>query len=147
MNDNEANTKGRERLQELTSQLSDKQLALPAGEGWTVSGILSHLAFWDYRALGLVQRWKLSGVEPSPMDTDNVNDAMKPLLLAIPGKQAASLAIQAAEAIDAELENLPGELRTSIEALVQQGKFRLNRSIHRNQHLDQIEKSLNQTKV
>jgi hypothetical protein len=52
------------------------------------------------------------------------------------------LAIHAAEAVDAELANLPEDLRPGIDALVREGKFRLNRSIHRNEHLDQIQRAL-----
>jgi len=142
MSEIDANKKGREQLQALVNRLSDEQLAVKAGDGWTVGAILAHLAFWDYRALELVRRWKKEGVGASPTDADAINDAMKPLLLAIAGRQAANLAIQAAEAVDAELSNIPEDLRTEIEALVREGKFRLNRSIHRNEHLEQIEKML-----
>lgn len=138
----EANAQGRERLRALASGLTDDELALPAGDGWTIAAILAHLAFWDYRVLALLARWKRAGVGPSPIDVDGVNDAAKPLCLAIPARQAASLALSAAEAVDAELENLPDELRSGIDALVQAGKFRLNRSIHRNEHIDQIERIL-----
>jgi len=122
--------------------LSDEDLAQPAGDGWTNAAILAHLAFWDYRALVLIERWKKTGVVPSPIDTDGVNDAMKALCLVIPAREAASLAVKAAEAVDAELENLPEELRAEIDILVQEGKFRTNRSIHRNAHVDQIEERL-----
>jgi hypothetical protein len=138
----EANTRGRERLRALVAKLSDQELALQVGAGWTVAALLAHLAFWDYRVLVLLQRWRKAGVGPSPIDVDGVNDAMKPLCLALPGREAASLAVEAAEAVDAELESLPEELMAGIGALVQQGKFRLDRSIHRNEHLDQIEAAL-----
>ena len=142
MSDIEANAKGRERLQALVSRLSDEDLAQPAGDGWTNAAILAHLAFWDYRALVLIERWKKTGVGSSPIDADGVNDAMKALCLAIPAREAANLAVKAAEAVDAELENLPEELRAEIDILVQEGKFRTNRSIHRNAHVDQIEERL-----
>jgi uncharacterized damage-inducible protein DinB len=138
----EENTNGRERLRALVSRLSDEELAQPADDGWTIAAILAHLAFWDYRALVLIERWKKTGVGPSPIDTDGVNDAMKALCLAIPAREAANLAVKAAEAVDAELENLPEELRAEIDMLVQEGKFRTNRSIHRNAHVDQIEERL-----
>ncbi len=104
--------------------------------------MLAHLAFWDYRVLVLVMRWKKVGIGPSPIDIDGVSDAMKPLCLAIPPREAARLAVDAAEAVDAELANLPEDLESGINALVQEGKFRLNRSIHRDEHLDQIERIL-----
>jgi hypothetical protein len=142
MSENEANAKGRERLQALVSRLNDEELTQPAGDGWTIAAILAHLAFWDYRALVLIERWKKTGVGSSPIDADGVNDAMKALCLAIPAREAANLAVKAAEAVDAELENLPEELRAEIDILVQEGKFRTNRSIHRNVHVDQIERVL-----
>jgi hypothetical protein len=92
----EANTKGRERLCGLASRLSDEELELQAGDDWTVAAILAHLAFWDHRVLELIRCWKKVGVGRSPIDIDNVNDAMKPLCLAIPGREAASLTVPGA---------------------------------------------------
>jgi len=138
----DANAKGRERLWTLVNELTDKELTLQAGDGWTIAAMLAHLAFWDYRVLVLIRRWKQVGIGPSPIDIDGVNDAMKPLCLAIPPREAARLAVNAAEAVDAELANLPEDLKSGIHRLVQEGKFRLNRSIHRNEHLDQIERIL-----
>lgn len=138
----EANAKGRERLRALVSRLTDEELTLQAGDGWTIAAILAHLAFWDYRVLVLITRWKKIGIGPSPIDVDGVNDATKPLCLALPAREAANLAVNAAEAVDAELGNLPEDLRPGINALVREGKFRLDRSIHRNEHLDQIERVL-----
>jgi hypothetical protein len=138
----QANAKGRERLRALVSALTDEELALEVGDGWTVAAILAHLAFWDYRVLVLIGRWKKAGVGRSPIDIDGVNDAMKPLCLAIPVREAANLAVRAAEAVDAELVNLPQDLAAEINVLVQEGKFRTDRSIHRGEHLDQIEKAV-----
>jgi len=139
MNYVEANARARERLRTLASELTYEELALQVGAGWTVAAILAHLAFWDYRVLELIRRWSKMEVGPSPVDVDGVNDAMKPLCLAIAGREAAKLALSAAGAVDAELENLPEALRPEIDMLVQAGKLRLYRSIHRNEHLDQIE--------
>lgn len=140
----DANTGARERLRALVGSLTDEELVLEVGDGWTVAAILAHLAFWDYRVLALVARWKDVGVGASPIDIDNVNDATKPLFRAIPGREAANLAVSAAEAVDAELANLPEDLMPEVSALVQKGKFRLDRSIHRDEHLDHIERVLAQ---
>lgn len=138
----EENATSRQRLQALLNSLSDEELSLPAGDGWTLAAILAHLAFWDYRLHNLMLRWKKEGVGRSPIDIDNVNDATKPLCLAIPGHEAANLALRAAEAVDTELENIPETLLPGITALVQEGKLRLDRSLHRHEHLDQIEQLL-----
>jgi hypothetical protein len=138
----EENTQGRERLRAVVSSLSDEELSLQAGAGWTLAAILVHLAFWDFRVLELMRRWKREGVGASPIDVDIVNDATKPLCLAIPGREAVKIVLSAAEAVDAELEHIPEDLLPGITALVQEGTFRLDRSLHRHEHLDQIEKLL-----
>lgn len=146
MNEIEEMREWREKLRVLTSRLSDKELTLPAGNGWTVAAVLAHLAFYDYRALGLIRYWKKNGVGPSPLDTNIVNDAMKLVFVAVPGREAVKLALEAAEAVDAEIEMLPEELRPGIDVLVKEGKFRLNRSLHREAHIEQIEKALARSK-
>jgi hypothetical protein len=138
----EVNTKARQRLRALVDSLTDEELSLPAGDGWTIAGLLAHIAFWDYRLFNLMQHWKKEGVGDSPIDIDNVNESTKPLCLAIPGREAGRLALSAAEAVDAELENIPNEMTPWINMLVQEGRLRLDRSHHRNEHLDQIDKVL-----
>ena len=135
----EENTRSRERLFELVKCLTDEELGHRLDQDWTVSAVLAHLAFWDQRACSLLRQWKENGIGPSPIDVDIVNEALLPILLALPPRQAAELAIMAAEAADRELSNASPELITAIEA---QGKFRLRRSAHRQEHLDQIEQGL-----
>jgi hypothetical protein len=136
----EENTKSRERLQAVVSRLSEEELSLPVR--WLTAAFLVHLAFWDFRVLALMQRWKNEPVAASPIDVDIVNDATKPLCLAIPPREAVKIVLSAAEAVDAELEQFPEDLLPGITALVQEGKFRLDRSLQRNEHMDQIEKIL-----
>ena len=127
----------RERLRPLVSRLSAQDLARPLDSAWTLPAALAHLAFWDYRPLVLVNRWKETGVGPSPIDIDGVNDALLPLCLALPPRTAANLAVSAAEAIDGALEQASDDLIAAIEGLG--GKFRLRRAEHRQYHLDEIE--------
>ena len=140
MLDIEENTRQRERLRALLARINDQDLARPLGDGWTVAGFLGHLAFWDSRALLLIKRWKQTGVKPSPVDVDGINDAMKPLLLAIPPRRIAEMAMEAATAIDKEIEVLSPDLIAQIEA--QGTNFRLNRGLHRKAHMDQIETAI-----
>jgi hypothetical protein len=59
------------------------------------------------------------------------------LSAAIPPRAAAKLAVEAAETLDRELEKLTPE---QVEALEAAGMNRLlNRSLHREDHLNQIE--------
>jgi len=134
------NAQERERLSSLVARLRDEELSLPLGNGWTIAVALAHLAFWDQRSLFLMQKWKKSGVEQSPIDIDITNDSLLSLWLAIPPRKAANLAISSAESIDRELEEASSDLITGIEILGE--KFRLYRSIHRKLHLDEIEEFL-----
>ena len=137
----EENAQQREKLRTLLSRLRDRDLTRPLYADWTVAGILGHLAFWDYRAFILIRRWRQTGVkQPSAMDVDVINDAMRPLLLALPPRKVAEMALEAATAIDEEIEGLSPELITQIEAFG--SSFRLNRGKHRLEHLDQIESTL-----
>jgi hypothetical protein len=108
--------------------------------GWTVSAVLTHLAFWDNRALLLIEKWQKDGIGPSPMDTDLVNEATRIFLLAIPPRKAAEIALMSATAIDRAIEQLSPEMSTAIETI---GKtVHLNRAEHRRLHLGEIEKAL-----
>ena len=137
------NAKERERLQLLVERLTDEELIFPIGNGWTIAVAFAHLSFWDQRALFLLRKWKKEGVEPSPIDIDVTNDSLLSLWLAIPPRKAANLAISSAEAIDRELAQASTELINEIVGLGE--KFRLYPSIHRKQHLDEIEEFLSDT--
>lgn len=137
------NARERERLAALVERLTDKELRLPLGAGWTIAVALAHLAFWDQWSLVRLRRWKLGGVAASPVDLDAVNDTFLPFSLALEPGVAARLAVSSAEAIDRELEEISDELIRAIEGLGD--KFRLYRAIHRKMHLDQIEAALRRT--
>ena len=134
------NDQARERLISLAKRLTDEELKLVLGNGWTIAVALAHLAFWDQRSLFLMRKWKKSGVELSPIDIDLTNDSLLSLWLALPPRAAAELAVASAEAIDRELEAAAPEMIAAIESLRE--KFRLYRSIHRKLHLDEIEELL-----
>ena len=132
------------RLQHLVHQLSDKELAAPMPAGWTVAGVLGHLAFWDQRILALLARWEEQGGGMLPegmreIDVDWINDSTKPLLLALDPRAAADLALAIAEAVDAKLESLSDQF---LERNAAAGTpINLWRAHHRRQHLDEIEQA------
>jgi len=133
------NSRQRERLKVLVSRLSDADLRRPLGEGWTVSTALAHMAFWDRRALGMLERWE-HGEAPSPADPVGLNAALLPEWLALPPHEAARLVVEAAEAVDRKADALSAEL---VEKIVATGElWRLARALHRREHLDQIERAL-----
>ena len=132
-----ANDASRERLVALVERLTDDDLALELGAGWTVGAVLAHLAFWDLRALSLLARWSHSGVGPSPVDADAVNDAGLPLLRRLPPADVREAVLGSAAAIDAAVAGLPPSLVVDIQERATQ--LHLGRAIHRNVHLDEIE--------
>src|SRR5947209_4948986 len=84
----------RGRLRSLVSRLSDADLARAMPAGWTVAGILAHLAFWDQRILALLAQWeqapsRLPRNNLDEADVDWINDASKPFLIALAPRRAA----------------------------------------------------------
>lgn len=137
----EQNAQSRRRLETLVSGLSEEDFARSTDYGWTVSALMAHLAFWDLRMSAILQRWREEGFDPSPIDMMVVNDALKVICHALEPRAAAELALSAAEMIDKELEILTGEQATKIEehAAATETQFRMNRSLHRDGHLNDIE--------
>jgi hypothetical protein len=138
-----ANLREYQRLQALVARLSDAELERPLAAGWTVAGVLGHLAFWDQRLLVLLDQWEQSGAIPRALDaaaTDWINDAAKPLLHALPPRRAAELAVAIADATDARVAALSD---TSVSANKAAGNpLNLLRAEHRREHLDEIERAL-----
>lgn len=135
----------RQRLSALVRRLSDAELGRALAAGWTVAGVLGHLAFWDERILVLLERWQREGVSavPPPLDhgaVDWINDAAKPLLLSLPPRRVAALAVAIAEAVDREVAALPDELVARNAAAG--NPVNLLRAEHRREHLDEIERTL-----
>lgn len=135
------NAAQRERLRALVSRLTDDDLNRTVEHGWTVAAALVHLAFWDRRRLAEIVHWQRQGQAPAMgCSPDPINAALQVLAAAIPPRVAPQLAVDSAAAIDRQLEQISPELVAAIEAA---GEVRLlNRSLHRREHLDQIEKVL-----
>ena len=138
------NNAERERLNVLVQRLRDEELSRPMSAGWTVAAVLAHMAFWDARALSLMDKWARGSVpseaDHEPEDIDWINDASKPLCLALPPRAAAHLALQLAEETDQRVAALPDETLEQIAAIGQ--PFNLSRADHRREHLDDIERFL-----
>ncbi len=133
------------RMRDLVGSMSDEELAEPMEAGWTVAGVLAHLAFWDQRVVTLVDSWGPDG-EGTPPDSpgsydewavDWINDAAKPIILALPPRVAAQVAVDAAAAADSRVAALSDELLAENE---RKGLY-INplRADHRQEHLDEIE--------
>lgn len=138
----QTNEAARERLRALVERLSDAELARPLPDGWTVAGALAHVAFWDQRVLWLVERWE-RGETPrrgDEADVDWINEAAKPLCLALPPRVAARLAVEIAERLDRRLAALPDARLAENHAAG--APLRVDRARHRHTHLDEIERLL-----
>ncbi|HVH65740.1 MAG TPA: DinB family protein [Candidatus Acidoferrum sp.] len=137
------NTRERERLRSLVTRLNDDDLRRMVNEYWTVAGVLGHIAFWDAVANALALKRErgmpFSASDQEPEDVDVLNDATRPLIHAIPPRDAAQLALQIAEDVDARVANLspeglwPEDPHSPLNPL---------RASHRGEHLDDIESAL-----
>ena len=134
------NDASRKRLDAFVRRASDADLARAMPAGWTVAAVLAHVAFWDERARLLAERWEREGAAPAPLDgaqVDWINDAPKPMFLALPPRRAAELALAAAEAVDRRVAALSDEM---IARNASAGSpLNLLRAEHRREHLDEIE--------
>jgi DinB family protein len=140
------NARERERLRALVGRLRDDDLRWPLDDGWTIAAVLAHVAFWDQRALVLLDRWDRDGELPasswpaSDADVDWINDAAKALCLALAPRTAAELALRTAEAVDRRIEALSDD---RVRANTAAGHpINLRRAEHREEHIDQIEQNL-----
>ncbi len=137
----QANSAERDHLKEVIARLSLSDYDRPAGgPGWTIGGLLAHLAFWDNRALVLLAKWKKEGIGPSLIDTDLFNESMRPLCNAVPAAVIARMAVETTTAIDDAIDSLQPEFLARVER--DGTPVRLNRGLHRNHHLAQVEKAV-----
>ena len=132
------------RLRELLDGLNDEQLATPMDAGWTVAAVLAHVAFWDYRIVTLLEQWGPEGDGPAPTYEEVavhwINDANKPIFLAIPPQVAKQIALDAADAADQAVATMSEELLAKAEG----AGWIINpvRAEHRREHIDELEQVL-----
>jgi len=135
------NDRERRRLEALVGKLDDAALSRTMLAGWTVAGVLAHLAFWDQRIVVLSELLKRAAPVPTEDSThvDWINDAAKPMQLALPPRRAATLAVDTARASDHAVATLPDELLAKNAAIG--SPINLLRAEHRREHLDEIEQA------
>lgn len=128
----------RERLRALLDRLSEDDWGRSLGSGWTVSAALAHLAYWDQRALAVMEGWERDGVPERATDVgDAINDAMLSEWLAMPTEEAKRRALASAEAVDRKIAGLSSTMVEAISAIRLRS---IDRSIHRREHLEEIER-------
>jgi uncharacterized damage-inducible protein DinB len=135
----QANRESTKRIREIINRLSDEELSESIGSDWTISITLSHLALWDQRVIFVIESAKKNNKLHAPYYDHQLNDILTPILRAIPPREAARMAIGTAEKLDHELEQCSVQL---IEEMKEVNERLIDRSIHRNLHLDEIENAV-----
>ena len=136
------NDRERERLRAFINRSDDDALAAPANEYWTVAAVLGHMAYWDNRVLVLADKidrgepWVPSDAEP---EGDWLNDSTRAIIHAIAPRAAAELALRIAEETDARVAELPLDRMYPLDP---QSPISAARSVHRGEHLDELEQAL-----
>ena len=137
------NDRERHRLEALVDKLDDKALSQPMPAGWTIASVLAHLAFWDERAILLIDLLKRGTSIPlleNAVDVEWINDAAKPAQLALDPRRAATLAVETARATDQAVAALSDDLLA--KNATAGSPINLLRAEHRREHLDEIEQVL-----
>jgi len=136
------NDRERHRLEALVGRLDDVALSRPMPAGWTIAGVLAHLAFWDQRIVTFIELLKRGTKMPvdNAIDVEWINEAAKPTQLALSARRAATLAVETARAIDHAVATLSDELLAKNAAAG--SPINLLRAEHRREHLDEIERAL-----
>lgn len=135
----ERNRAATNRIRSLAERLSDTELQQPVGERWTIAIVLAHLAFWDRRVLLGLDVVEREGKLNIPVIDLSVNELSLPLWAAIPPRAAANLAIETAAELDERLANFPPGL---LDELYVHNKRWVERALHRDAHLNEVEADL-----
>lgn len=138
-NYNELNRASRERMRALAASLTDEQMQTRVGEHWTVGVVFAHIAWWDRRVMYVLDMTEKKGEVFIPEIDVFVNDLSLPLWLAVPPRQAAEIAIDTSETLDARLENYSPAL---LGKIFEYNKRWVIRALHRNEHLDEADAAL-----
>jgi hypothetical protein len=131
------NDESRRKLGGLAAGLTSEDLSLVTSYGWSVAALFAHMAWWDQRVSVLLHRWQERGVDESPVDSEMINEALKPLCHAMDPQAAVRLCLSSAERTDAALAALSPDLFARIQA--SSNHFRFNRALHRNDHINDIQ--------
>jgi hypothetical protein len=135
----ELNRASTQRIRDLAARLSDAELQHPVGKHWTVAIVFAHLAFWDRRVMYVLDVTERDGKLFIPEIDIFVNDLSLPLWAAIPPREAARIAIEAAETLDTRLAGYSPAL---LEEIFHYNKRWVARALHRGEHLDEAEAAL-----
>jgi hypothetical protein len=128
------------RIREMAG-LSDAEMGTPVGEHWTVAILLAHLAFWDRRVMLILDATERDHKITAAQIDIGVNDLSLPLWAAVPPREALRIASETAQALDQRLETFAPDLLAELQAVSPRW---VDRSLHRNEHLDEAVAALKQ---
>jgi hypothetical protein len=138
---NARNRAARERLDAVIARVGERDITVD--DNWTAAGLLAHLAFWDRLATARLERHLREG-EPPLFATDAVTDLTNAAGMRqwkeTPPRVAGQQAREAAAEVDRLIEELPADKLEGLKAFGR--SFLIDRSQHRKEHLDQIERGL-----
>ena len=136
------NLEGVARLRRLVQGLDDSELTRDVGDGWTISAVLAHLAFWDRLAAERWDHFDRTGrfVDVSDSLLDLINAAALGQWQEVPPRAAADGAVEAAAAFIARISRLSEA--AAQEATATGRRFMLDRTLHWYPHLDAIESTV-----
>jgi uncharacterized damage-inducible protein DinB len=135
----QSNRKSTERMRQIIQGLSEKGLSQTTANHWTIAMTLAHLAFWDQRVIHVIESAKKNNELHAPLFDDQLNDILAPILAVLPLADSARLAIHTAETLDQMLEECPAWIE---DQMMLANNRLVERSLHRNDHLDEIEASI-----
>jgi hypothetical protein len=151
---NEKNAETRRQLTELVARLTTADMARRADpsdpNSWTIAQTLAHIAFWD---ASLARRWRVAieaagsdgPIEPAGISysiATAINDPLSDFIGAWTeqlGLAIGTQAIAAAEEVDELIVKAGSRIPASLPA---SRPGSVNRWMHREEHLEQIEKAL-----
>lgn len=136
------NEQGTARLKALVERMTDTDLARDLGGGWTPAVAFAHLGFWDERAARVLERYA-AGTEIHNLPdwySDVLNEALESEWQRLPVRDAALLAVAAAEHATRAIAAIDNDLEATLEA--HEEGYLLRRFNHRREHIEQIEASL-----
>ena len=122
-------------LGDLVARLDGADLARSLGGGWTVAFALAHLAFWDARQDAALRVYARG--EALPPEDEVTNAVLEAVAGMLDSETVGSVAVEAAEGLDAAAMGLAAEQRSALREAGQEFAFR--RWPHREEHIAQIE--------
>lgn len=138
---NARNRAARERLDALVARVGDRDAVIE--EGWTVGALLGHLAFWDRIATVRLEKYLRDRETPASASdtiTEYTNAAGMRQWKDTPIRVAAAQARDSAAEVDRLIGTLPADVLDELKAMGR--PFLIDRSAHRKEHIDQIERAL-----